>query len=319
MAEVAEKNNAMKVIPFMSKRMLALAFSGLLMLASVGSLVVQGLNFGLDFTGGTLVELGYSEPADLNQVRDVLAREGFEEARVQYFGTEREVMIRLRVDDNPQLGDQILALMQAETSSDVSLRRSEFVGPAVGEELRDKGGLGMILALAVVMVYVALRFQYKFAVGAVVALIHDVIIVVGVFSFFQLNFDLTVLAAVLAVVGYSLNDSIVVADRIRENFRSVRRDDTLYIVDLSLTQTLGRTMVTSGSTALVLVALLVFGGELIRMFSLALLIGIVVGTYSSVYISAAVLAQMNLSKADMMRPEKKEVETEEDVPDWLKE
>lgn len=318
MAEVAENKSVMKVIPFMSKRFIALAFSGLLMLASVGSLVVQGLNFGLDFTGGTLVELGYNAPADLNQVRSVLVREGYEDARVQFFGSEREVIIRLRADDDPQLGDQVLLLMQAETNSEITLRRSEFVGPAVGEELRDKGGLGLILALAVVMIYVALRFQYKFALGAVAALVHDVIIVVGIFSFFQFNFDLTVLAAVLAVIGYSLNDSIVVADRIRENFRSVRRDDTLYIIDLSLSQTLGRTMVTSGTTALVLVALLVFGGEMIRMFSFALLVGVVVGTYSSIYVTSSVLAQMSLSKTDMMRPEKKEVETEEDVPDWLK-
>lgn len=317
MAEVKEKS-PVKVLPFMSHRLAAAVLSGLLVLGSLGSLAFQGLNLGLDFTGGTLVELGYSEPANLNAVREVLVAEGFEDARVQFFGSEREVMIRLRADDDPQLGDRIVSLMQTTSDGQVSLRRSEFVGPAVGEELRDRGGLGMILALAVVMLYVALRFQYKFAFGAVAALIHDVIIVVGIFSLFQLNFDLTVLAAILAVIGYSLNDSIVVADRIRENFRSVRRDDTLYIIDLSLSQTLGRTLVTSGTTMLVLVALLVFGGELIRMFSLALLIGVLVGTYSSIYVTANVLAQMNLTKQDLMQPEKKERETEEDVPDWLK-
>lgn len=308
-----------KVIPFMSKRLLAAAFSGLLILVSLGSLAVQGLNFGLDFTGGTLIEIGYEEPADLTVLRGHLRDAGFPEARVQYFGSERDVVIRLQQDDDPELGDQVATQLRDQYDQSLSLRRAEFVGPQVGEELRDRGGLGMILALLAVMVYVAMRFQFKFAVGAVAALIHDVVIIVGLFSLFQLDFDLTVLAALLATVGYSLNDSIVVSDRIRENFRTIRRDDTQYIVDLSLTQMLGRTLVTSGTTGMVLLVLLIFGGEMIRMFSLALLIGIFVGTYSSIYVTSNVLLQMNLTKQDLARPEKKpEGDDEEDVPDWLK-
>ncbi len=308
-----------KLIPFMSKRLLAAAFSGLLILVSLGSLAVQGLNFGLDFTGGTLIEIGYEEPADLPVLRGHLRDAGFPEARVQFFGSERDVVIRLQQDDDPELGDRIVSQLRDQYDQSLSLRRAEFVGPQVGEELRDRGGLGMILALLAVMLYVAMRFQFKFAVGAVAALIHDVIIIVGLFSLFQLDFDLTVLAALLATVGYSLNDSIVVSDRIRENFRTIRRDDNRYIVDLSLTQMLGRTLVTSGTTGMVLAVLLIFGGEMIRMFSLALLIGIFVGTYSSIYVTSNVLLQMNLTKQDLARPEKKpEGDDEEDVPDWLK-
>ncbi|TGG90406.1 protein translocase subunit SecF [Natronospirillum operosum] len=309
----------MKLIPFMSKRLTTAAFSGLLIIASLGSLAFQGLNLGLDFTGGTLVEIGYEEPADLSVVRSQLRDLGFPEARVQYFGSERDVVIRLQQDDNPELGNELVQELRGDLDQQLTLRRSEFVGPQVGEELRDRGGLGMIIALLAVMVYIAMRFQFKFGVGAVGALMHDVIVVVGIFSIFQLDFDLTVLAALLATIGYSLNDSIVVSDRIRENFRNIRRDDVSYIIDLSLTQMLGRTLVTSGTTALVLLSLLIFGGEMIRMFALALLIGIVVGTYSSIYVTSNLLVQMNLTKQDLARPEKKENDDEpEEIPDWLK-
>jgi preprotein translocase subunit SecF len=308
----------LNVIPFMSKRILALAVSGLLLLVSVGSLVGQGLNFGLDFTGGTLVEIGYSQAADLGELRSQLRELGYPEARVQNFGSERDVVIRVQQGDNPNLGDELVAELRALTPHPIDLRRSEFVGPQVGDELRDQGGLGLIVALFAIMVYVAMRFQMKFAFGSVAALIHDVIIVLGVFSIFQLDFDLSVLAAILATIGYSLNDSIVVSDRIRENFRTIRRDDPSYLIDLSLSQMLGRTLVTSGTTALVLIALLIFGGEMIRMFALALLIGVVVGTYSSIYITANVLMALGLNKLDLARPEKKADDEPEEVPDWLK-
>lgn len=307
----------MKVIPFMSKRLLAAALSGFIILASLGSLAFQGLNLGLDFTGGTLVEIGYEEPADLTTVRSQLRDLGYPEARVQYFGSERDVVIRLQQDDNPELGDELVRQLRGDSDQAMTLRRSEFVGPQVGEELRDRGGLGMIIALFAVMVYIAMRFQFKFGLGAVGALIHDVVVVVGVFSILQLDFDLTVLAALLATIGYSLNDSIVVSDRIRENFRNIRRDDASYLIDLSLTQMLGRTLVTSGTTALVLLSLLIFGGEMIRMFALALLIGVLVGTYSSIYVTSNILVQLNLNKQDLARPEKKEDDEPEDVPDWL--
>lgn len=308
----------LNVIPFMSKRFLALAVSGVLLLVSVGSLVGQGLNFGLDFTGGTLVEIGYSEAVDLTELRTQLRDLGYPEARVQNFGSERDVVIRLQQGDNPNLGDELVAALQAMSTQPLVLRRSEFVGPQVGDELRDQGGLGLIVALFAIMVYVAMRFQLKFAVGSVAALIHDVFIVLGVFSLFQLDFDLSVLAAILATIGYSLNDSIVVSDRVRENFRTIRRNDPTYLLDLSLSQMLGRTLVTSGTTAMVLIALLVFGGEMIRMFALALLIGVVVGTYSSIYVTANVLLSMGLNKLDLARPEKKEDDEPEEVPDWLK-
>lgn len=308
----------LNVIPFMSKRVQALALSAALLLISIGSLVGQGLNFGLDFTGGTLVEIGYSQAVDLTELRTQLRALGYPEARVQNFGSERDVVIRLQQGDNPNLGDQLVANLRTISAQPLVLRRSEFVGPQVGDELRDQGGLGLIVALFAIMVYVAMRFQLKFAVGSVAALIHDVMIVIGVFSLFKLDFDLSVLAAILATIGYSLNDSIVVSDRIRENFRTIRRDDPSYLIDLSLTQMLGRTLITSGTTAMVLLALLVFGGEMIRMFALALLIGVLVGTYSSIYITANVLLSMGLNKLDLARPEKKDNDEPEEVPAWLK-
>ena len=304
------------IYDFMGKRRLAAAFSIILLVISLGSLVVRGLNFGLDFTGGAQIEVGYEEPADVNNIRTTLTEAGYRDVVVQYFGNNTDVLIRMQEDNNPKLGDEVLALL-SEERSDVNLRRNEYVGPQVGNELREKGGIGMLVALGIVMVYISLRFQFKFAVGAVVALIHDVIIVLGFFSVTQLAFDLTVLAAILAVIGYSINDTIVVADRIRENFRMVRRDDTLYLINLSLTQTLGRTLITSLTTLLVLVALGIFGGELIRGFSVALTVGVAIGTYSSIYVASNILMAMKLSKEDLMPPEKESVDTEE-IPSWLK-
>ncbi|WP_108124918.1 protein translocase subunit SecF [Saccharospirillum mangrovi] len=304
-----------KVLNFMGRRHWAAAFSITLLLISVVSLVVRGLNYGLDFTGGAQIEVGYEQPADVEQVRTILTDAGYRDVVVQYFGNNTDVLIRMQEDNNPNLGTDVLALLSQERN-DVELRRNEYVGPQVGEELREKGGIGMLVALGLVMVYIALRFQFKFAVGAVAALIHDVIIVLGFFSVTQFAFDLTVLAAILAVIGYSLNDTIVVADRIRENFRTVRRDDSLYLVNLSLTQTLSRTIITSLTTLLVLIALGLFGGELIRAFSEALTVGVVIGTYSSIYVASNILLTMQLSKEDLMPPEKEKADQDE-VPSWL--
>lgn len=308
----------MKVIKFMGHRRMLAAVSIVLLLISLGSLAVRGLNFGLDFTGGAQIEVGYEQPADVEVIRTTLNSAGYRDVVVQFFGNNTDVLIRMQEDNNPQLGDQVLALL-GEARSDVELRRNEFVGPQVGAELRESGGIGMLVALGLVMVYIALRFQFKFAVGAVAALVHDVIIVLGFFSITQMAFDLTVLAAILAVIGYSLNDTIVVADRIRENFRRIRRDETDYLINVSLTQTLTRTLITSLTTLLVLTALAVFGGELIFGFAIALSVGVIVGTYSSVYVSANVLMAMNLSKQDLMPPEKAEESEEEDIPAWLTE
>ena len=297
-------------IDFMGQRKIAAIVSVVLLLVSLGSLATRGLSFGLDFTGGALVEVTYEQAADLNATRQVLENAGFEDLVVQNFGTDREVLIRLQQDNSPTLGDQIVAAL-ADAGQQVTLQRSEFVGAQVGDELRDQGGLGMLFALIVVMAYVAVRFQYKFSLGSVAALIHDVILVLGIFSLMGWDFDLTVLAAVLAVIGYSLNDTIVVSDRIRENFRTVRRGSSLEIINLSINQTLGRTLVTSLTTALVLLALLFLGGELIRGFASALLVGVVVGTYSSIYVAANVLMAMKIDRVDLMPPV---VEEEDDRP-----
>lgn len=305
-----------KVYSFMSQRYLALAFSAVLIISSIALLAVRGLNFGLDFTGGAQIELGFEQPADVEDIRNTLTEAGYRDVVAQYFGNNTDVLIRLQEDNNPRLGEEVLQLV-AETRDDVSLRRNEYVGPQVGEELANNGGIGMIVALALVMVYIAFRFQFKFAVGAVAALVHDVIIVLGFFALTQIAFDLTVLAAVLAVIGYSLNDTIVVSDRIRECFRTVRRDDPLYLIDLSLTYTLGRTVITSLTTMLVLVALAVFGGEVIFGFAIALIVGVIIGTYSSIYVAANTLLLMNISKEDLM-PKVKAEEEEDEIPDWIK-
>ncbi|MBT7673093.1 MAG: protein translocase subunit SecF, partial [Oceanospirillaceae bacterium] len=279
----------MKIINFMALRKIAGALSMALVLGALASLAINQLQFGLDFTGGTLIEVGYEQAPNLVNVRVQLQDAGFDDAVVQNFGSEKDVLVRLGQTFNDKVGQQVLSALQSSAASPVELRRSEYVGAQVGEELTEQGGLGMLLALGIVMIYVALRFQIKFSVGAVVALIHDVLIVLGIFSIFKLDFDLTVLAAILAVIGYSLNDTIVVSDRIRENFRKMRKGTTIEVINESLTQTLGRTLVTSITTLLVLLALLIFGGELIHGFALALMIGVLVGTYSSIYVAVNVL------------------------------
>lgn len=295
-----------RVINFMGIRHAAFAVTVLLTLVSLGSLAVKGLNFGLDFTGGALIELNYEQPADLAKVRGQLAEAGYGDALVQHFGATTDVVVRLQGDD-PQLGNRLAADLDKLSAEQFSVKRVEFVGPAVGEELRDQGGLGMLLALGGILIYVAFRFQWKFGFGAIVSLIHDVIVTLGVFSFFQIPFDLTVLAAVLALIGYSLNDTIVVFDRIRENFRVLRKADLIENINISTTQTLLRTLATSISTLLAVVALMVFGGENLWGFSLALFIGVTAGTYSSVYIASILLIWLKLTREDLIPP----VETEE--------
>jgi preprotein translocase subunit SecF len=304
----------MKVINFMGLRKIAALCSITLVLASIGSLAVQQLNWGLDFTGGTLLEINYSETADLTGIRNTLATEGYKGATVVSFGTDRDVLIRLPHGYSDQEGAELLNKLQATFTGNVELRRIEFVGPQVGDELREQGGLAMLLALGLVMLYIAFRFQLKFAIGAVVALIHDVIITLGFFSFTRMEFDLTVLAALLAVIGYSLNDTIVVFDRIRENFRKVRRTEPLELVNISLTETLDRTLFTSLTTLLVLVCLALFGGEMINGFAVALIVGIGIGTYSSIYVASNVLLLLNVSKEDLMIPVKEGGEQEDLTP-----
>ena len=281
-----------------------------LLLVAISSLALQSLNWGLDFTGGTLVEVSYPESVNPEQIRLDLDAAGWNGHVVQYFGSDRDILVRmppqktLSDKDNARLGDSLFASLVELSNGDVELRRSEFVGPAVGEELANQGGLGLLAALAMVLLYVSFRFQLKFALGAVVALFHDVLFTLGIFSLIRWEFDLTVLAALLAVIGYSLNDTIVVSDRIRENFRSSRRGKPVDVIDESLNQTLGRTLITSATTLLVLCALLLLGGELIRGFAIALIIGVVIGTYSSIYVAANVLLLMNLSREDLMVPVK---------------
>ena len=292
-----------RALGFMSLRKVAMSISTLLILASFASFFVKGLNFGLDFTGGTAVEVGFAQPADLKKVRSVLAENGFADASVQLFGSSQEILVRLapRGDDVKAevIGNQVIEALKIADDS-VVMRRIEFVGPSVGEDLKEQGGLAMLTALICILIYVAFRFEWRFAVGAVSALLHDVIITLGLFSVLGLEFDLTILAAILAVIGYSLNDTIVVSDRIRENFRKVRIDDTIEIIDISLTQTLNRTLVTSITTILVLIALFAWGGQTIHGFATALLFGVFIGTYSSIYVASAVAIAMGVSKEDLI-------------------
>ncbi len=296
----------------MGKRQLALVFSLLLIIASISSIAIKGLNFGLDFTGGTLIEVGYQQSADLNKIRNRLTTAGFADAVVQNFGSSKDVLVRLaprEATSSESLGDKILKALKEDDAS-VEMRRQEFVGPQVGDELRDDGGLAMILALAFILIYVMARFEYRFALGSIAALIHDVVITIGIFSFFQFDFDLTVLAAVLAVIGYSLNDTIVVFDRIRENFRLMRKREPFDIINTSLNQTLSRTMMTSITTLIVVLAMFFLGGELIHGFAIALIIGILIGTYSSIYVASSMVITLNIT-AESMMPVKKEGEDQE--------
>jgi preprotein translocase subunit SecF len=304
----------MKTINFMGWRKLALLFSLLMLVVSIGSFFTRQLNWGLDFTGGTLVEVHYSETADLKQIRADLDAEGYPGAIVVAFGTDRDVLIRLPQGHSESAGQALLGTLQDKVEGTVELRRVEFVGPQVGDELREQGGLAMLLALGLIMVYIAFRFQFKFALSAVIALIHDVIITLGFFSVTGMEFDLTVLAAVLAVIGYSLNDTIVVYDRIRENFRKLRGVTPLEVVNVSLTETLGRTTITSLTTVMVLVCLAIFGGEMILGFAIALLVGITVGTYSSIYMASNILLLMDVSKEDLMIPVKEDGQHDDLTP-----
>ncbi|RMM57777.1 protein translocase subunit SecF, partial [Pseudomonas savastanoi] len=272
----------------------------------------KGLNFGLDFTGGTLIELTYERPADLGKVRQELVSAGYHEAVVQSFGATTDLLVRMPGED-PQLGTQVAeALRKAGADNPAVVKRVEFVGPQVGEELRDQGGLGMLMALGGVLIYLAFRFQWKFAVGAIISLIHDVVVTMGILSFFQITFDLTVLAAVLAIIGYSLNDTIVVFDRVRENFRLLRKASLIENINISTTQTLLRTIATSVSTLLAIVALWAFGGDSLEGFSIALFIGVLAGTYSSIYIANVVLIWLNLTTEDLIPPVV--VEKADDLP-----
>ncbi|MBB3232470.1 protein translocase subunit SecF [Halomonas stenophila] len=295
---------------FMGKRRVAFAISGAMLLASIVSLLLLGLNLGLDFTGGTLVEVRFASAPTLETVRQTLEAAGFQDVAVQTFGASTEVLIRLQQAFEAGVGDQVVTLLQ-DAGSDVSLVRAEFVGAQVGDQLRDKSGMGMLVALGIVMLYVAARFQYKFAIGALLALLHDVIIVVGAFSLFGFEFDLTVLAAVLAVIGYSLNDTIVVYDRIRENIRKSRIDDMPAIFNEAINQTLSRTLATSGTTLLVLLALVTLGGDMIHFFAVALIFGVVIGTFSSIYVAAALLLPLKLQREDLIPARKEDPEAEE--------
>ncbi|HAU03213.1 MAG TPA: protein translocase subunit SecF [Porticoccaceae bacterium] len=291
----------LKVYNFMGLRKFALAFSILMLVASVVSLSTKGIVFGLDFSGGTQIEVGYEKPADVSVLRQQLVSAGFESPVVVHFGAETDVLIRLQGEPDQTLAERVYTVLQSN-GDNIELRRVDFVGPQIGEELREDGGLGMLAALAVVMLYVAVRFQFKFALGAVLALVHDVIITMGFFSIFALEFDLTVLAAVLAVVGYSLNDTIIVFDRIRENFRKIRKAEPVDVINESMSQTLWRTINTSFTTMLVLLALFFLGGELIHNFSVALIVGIGVGTYSSIYVASTLLLALNIQREDILEP-----------------
>lgn len=292
-------------INFLGKRKFAMMLSTLLLIISIASLAINGLKLGIDFTGGTLVEIGYQQAADLASLRQTLEDNGFNEATVQNYGTTKEILIRLKAKQgvsNATLSTQVLAAINKDRLEKADLRRVEFVGPQVGDELAEDGGLALLYSMFSILLYVAWRFEYKFALGSVAALSHDVLITLGFFSLLQLEFDLTVLAAILAVIGYSLNDTIVVYDRIRENFRNLRLDSPEKIMTISLNQTLSRTLMTSFTTILVLIALAVLGGEIIHNFAIALLVGVGIGTYSSIYIASPVVLSLGINKNDLMIP-----------------
>ena len=293
---------------FMGKRRPALMLSAVLLIAAFASFFIRGLNLGIDFTGGVLLEVGYSQDADLGAIRETLMGNGYEDAQVQNFGTTRDVLVRLPPQegaDGGEIRDQVLQALTAQDAS-VELRRVEFVGPQVGEELTEQGGLAMLFALIMIFGYVVLRFQWRYAVGAIAALVHDVVLTVGFFSAFGFGFDLSVLAAVLATIGYSLNDTIVVFDRIRENFRTMRAGTPEAVMNTSINQMLARTLITGITTLLVLLALFFLGGEAVHGFALALIIGLIVGTYSSIYIAAATALALGASRSDLLPPKVEE-------------
>ncbi len=302
-------------INFMGQRKLALALSIVILVISVVSLFTRGLDFGLDFTGGTLIEVSYPQAAELQDVRQALTDDGFADFTVQTFGSAREIVVRMPADQADETGADLSTLVMAALEAqnpDIELRRVEFVGPQIGQELAEQGGLAMLYALIGVLLYVSFRFQWRFAVGAVAALVHDVLLVVGLLSIFQVNFDLTVVAALLAVIGYSLNDTIVLYDRLRENFRIKRKGTPTELCNLSINQMLGRTLMTSLTTLMVLVALFIFGGEIINAFAFTLIVGVIVGTYSSIYIAGNAAIMLGVSKQDLM-PVQKEGEDQKDA------
>lgn len=305
-------------IDFMGKRRIAAVCSGVLIIISLVSLLFNSLQFGLDFTSGTSVRLSYDETVNVSGVNETLRQSGYEDALVVSFGSDRDIRIILPVDAEIeeseqsaaalQQGEEIADVLRQATDMEIVLLGSDYVSAKVGEELAEQGGLGMLVALFIIMIYISVRFQFKFAVGAVAALAHDVIIVLGIFSVFRLEFDLTVLAALLAVIGYSLNDTIVVADRIRENFRRMRKGTPVEMVNASLNQTLSRTLITSFTTLLVLTTMLITGGDSIRGFAVALTIGVLVGTYSSIYVASSTILYMKVTREDLMIPVKEGAE-----------
>jgi preprotein translocase subunit SecF len=310
-----EMQNTRFNFDIMGKRKIAAFVSGFLLIAAIASLAIQGLNLGIDFTGGTLVEIGYSEAVDLAQVREALTNSEFSSAVVQYFGTANDVLIRIPPSEGLNTADisnKILNTLSG-TGQNVEMRRIEFVGPQVGQELKNDGGLAMIYALMGILIYVAVRFQMRFSVGAIAALVHDVLITLGIFSITQFDFDLTVLAALLAVIGYSLNDTIVVFDRVRENFHKLRESTPVEVFNVSLNQTLSRTIMTSLTTLLVLAALFIFGGEIIHSFATALIIGVLIGTYSSLFVASPVTIALGITREDLM-PVQKEGAELDDMP-----
>jgi len=301
-------------IDFMSKRRAAMILSASLMAIALLMIVVRGLNFGVDFTGGYTIEVGYEQTADLNGIREALQSGEFPDAAVQTFGTSRDVLIRMAPKegfDGAKLSQEVIDTLSSEAGEQVTMRRVEFVGPQVGAELREKGGIAILVALFFIVVYIWFRFEKKFSVGSVLALVHDVVITVGIFALFQIEFDLSVLAAILAVIGYSLNDTIVVFDRIRENFRTIRKGTPESVVNTSVNQTLSRTVITSLTTLLVLLSLYIFGGKIISGFALALIIGVIVGTYSSIFVASTAALHLGITKEDLMPIAKEGAELDE--------
>lgn len=304
-------------IDFMGLRKPAWIASGVLVVLALLFMLFRGLNLGLDFTGGNIIEVGYPDTADLNNIRETLASSGLPDASVQNFGTSRDVLIRIAPQEGVErakLSQQVLDTLSTTTDGELEMRRVEFVGPQVGEALREQGGLAILSALFAIVVYIWFRFEKKFSVGSVLALVHDVVITVGIFALFQLDFDLTVLAAILAVIGYSLNDTIVVFDRIRENFRSMRRGTPAEVINTSVNQTLSRTVITSLTTLLVLLCLFFFGGKIISGFALALIIGVVVGTYSSIFVASTAVLALGITREELMPVEKEGVDELESIP-----
>lgn len=298
-------------IDFMRPRWIFMAMSATLVVLSLVALGVRGLNFGIDFTGGTVIEVHYDKAVPLTAVRDTLHRNGFPSAQVTNIGTARDVMIRVApraAKDRSKVGDEVVQLLSNGGSEKVALQKVDFVGPTVGKQLRQNGALALLYTVIAILIYVALRFEYRFALGAVLALVHDIVITVGVFAVTQLQFNLTVLAALLALLGYSLNDTIVVFDRVRENFRKMRKGSPAHVINAAVTQTLSRTIITSLTVVLVLLSLFFFGGSVIHNFSLAMLIGVIFGTYSSVYVASALALTLGVSKADLMPPKKEEID-----------